>query len=73
MANKTERRYRSGWQAQNAADVDEARRAALRAMNRYARYTAPVILALLAAGDAAAEPRLSVACPAGNPDMPPQC
>ena len=73
MANKTERRNRSGSQADDAADVDEARRAALRAMSRYASYTAPAILGLLAAGDAVAEPRLSVACPAGNPDKPVQC
>jgi hypothetical protein len=70
MANKTERRNRSGSQAH---DVDEARRVALRAMSRYASYTAPAILGLLAAGDAVAGPRLSVACPAGNPDLPPQC
>lgn len=73
MINETERKYRTGSQAQDAADVDEARRAALRAMSRYASYTAPAILALLAAGDAVAGPRLSVACPAGNPDLPPQC
>ena len=73
MANETERRNRSGSQAHDAADVDEARRAALRAMSRYASYTAPAILGLLAAGDAVAGPRLSVACPAGNPDKPVQC
>jgi hypothetical protein len=73
MINKTERRYRSGAQAPDAAEVDEARRTALRAMSRYASYTAPAILSLLAAGDAVAKPRLSVACPAGNPDKPVQC
>ena len=55
--------------------IDQTRRVALEAMSRYAAYTAPAILSLLAAGDAAARsgPRLSVACPAGNPDTPPQC
>lgn len=75
MGKKTERRYGIRAQAPEAGEVNEARRIALRTMSRYASYTAPAILALLAAGDAAAGegPRLSVACPAGNPDQPPQC
>jgi hypothetical protein len=74
MVNKTERRNGFRSRAPEAGEVDEARRIALRTMSRYASYTAPAILALLAAGDAAqAGPRLSVACPAGNPDKPPQC
>lgn len=75
MLNKARRRYRPRSRAPEAAEVDEARRTALRTMSRYASYTAPAILALLAAGDAAAQqgPRLSVACPAGNPEKPPQC
>ena len=75
MAKTTERRYGFRSRAPEAGEVDEARRIALRTMSRYASYTAPAILALLAAGDASAGegPRLSVACPAGNPDTPPQC
>jgi hypothetical protein len=75
MVNKTERRNGFRSRAPEAGEVDEARRIALRTMSRYASYTAPAILALLAAGDAAAQegPRLSIACPAGNPDKPVQC
>lgn len=59
--------------SQNTRQVDEARRAALQRMGQYAAYTAPTLVALLVAGQAGAGPRLSVACPAGRPDRPPQC
>jgi hypothetical protein len=53
--------------------VDEARRAALRKMGRYAAYTTPTILAVLSHQSASAAPRCSIAGPAGNPGRPRQC
>jgi hypothetical protein len=73
MLDKAKREPRPDSEAPDGAAADEARRFALRAIGRYVGYTAPAILSLLVASDATAGPRLSVACPAGNPDKPPQC
>jgi hypothetical protein len=61
MLDQAERDPRPHSEALDVAAADEARRFALRAIGRYVGYTAPAILSLLVASDAAAGPRLSVA------------